>query len=307
MAAAEISGRAMGSELRIVAVDPPSGAVADAVALLDDLELRWSPFEPDAELARLHRWAGWPVPVSPPTLLLVDAMCTAWRATRGSYDPTLLPALVAHGGGHSRSLPRRSVILPDGPLRWAAAAEIEVDMAAGTVCLPAGAVLDASGIGKGMAADIAVAHLLALGAAGALVSIGGDLVCAGRPPHDSGWTVVIERPGEPGAELTRCSVSAGGVATSSTRSRRWTDLGQEGHPTIDPRTGAPAVTDLASVTVIGRTGWWAEALATAALVHRSHAVAGLLAEHGASGLWVDVDGRTDATADLAALSGLVAR
>ena len=307
MAAAELVDRVMGSELRIVAVDPPPGALAAAVEQLRALEARWSPFEPDTDLARLHRSAGTPVAVSPSTLVLVESMLAAWSSTGGAYDPTLLPVLVAHGGGWSRTAPHRLAVLPDGPVRWGAAAEIVVDRVSGTVRVPVGIALDASGIGKGLAADLAVAGLLAAGAAGALVSIGGDLACAGRAPDEAGWTVVVEQPDLPGAELTRWSVSAGGVATSSTRSHRWRVAGGERHPTVDPRTGAPASTDLAAVTVIATCGWMAEALATAALLATSSGVDALLAASGASGLWVDDVGGVHATADVAAASGLVTR
>ena len=56
------------------------------------------------------------------------------------------------------------------------------------------------------------------------------------------------------------------MATSSTRSRRWIHDGAIRHHVIDPASGAMSDTDLAAVTVIARSGWLAEAHATAAIL-----------------------------------------
>ena len=134
--------------------------------------------------------------------------------------------------------------------------EIDVDPDR-TSTVPAGVVVDAGGIGKGLAADLTVAKLLADGAHGALVGIGGDLAMAGTPR-------CRRMAGHPQNSPTRrrpctLAVSGGGVATSSTRSRRWTIGGQSRHHVIDPAAGASSTTDLATVTVIARSGWLAEA------------------------------------------------
>ncbi len=59
---------------------------------------------------------------------------------------------------------------------------IVIDPIVGAVTLPSGVELDLGGIGKGLAADLVVDELLAAGAAGACVNVGGDLR-ARRAPH----------------------------------------------------------------------------------------------------------------------------
>ena len=78
----------------------------------------------------------------------------------------------------------------------------------------------------------------------------------------------------------------------------------ERHHQIDPRRAEQSSTDLASVTVIGRSGWLAEAHATSALLSGVHDVVDYLDHHELSGIAVALDGHILATADLsvAALS-----
>jgi len=159
--------------------------------------------------------------------------------------------------------------------------------------------LDPGGIGKGLAADLAVGHLLSLGAAGALVSIGGDLAAQGDPPDEGGWIVAIEDPLAAPNIVCTLLVDGGGVATSSTRSRRWVRHGEECHHAIDPRHRAQSLTDLAAVTVIARSGWLAEAHATAALLAGSADVLDYLELNDLSGVATTWFGGVLATSDLA--------
>ena len=304
MAATEHRGTVMACQLHIIVNQPDGGAPVDldgAVDLLDHLEARWSRFLPDSDITRINDGAGTPVAVAPETVRLVETMRAAWDLTQGRYDPTILPILVANGYATSRVDAARSTVLPAGPFRVGAMDQITVDPAASTVTIPTGVALDPGGIGKGLAADTAVALLLDGGADGALVSIGGDLACAGSAPEPDGWRVNIERadPGE--TPLCRTMIDHGGVATSSTRSRRWDHEGRPRHHAIDPATGDQSDTDLAAVTVFATSGWRAEAFATAALLAGSRSVIAYLDSHHLSGLAITGDGDVLRTGDLSDL------
>lgn len=292
----------MACRLHLVVNEPGRPAqVAEAVALVERLEARWSRFLPDSDLTRVNAEPGRPVVVAAETIALVDVMQEAWRRTQGRYDPTILPILLAEGYATSRTDPTRTTVLPAGPYRTGSVEEVRIDRHARTVTVPAGTALDPGGIGKGLAADLAVAHLLAGGAAGALVSIGGDLAAAGTAPDPAGWRVDIERPDPTDTPLGRVTIDHGGVATSSTRSRRWTHAGRPRHHAIDPATGARSETDLAAVTVFAEGGWQAEAFATAALLAGRDAVLAYLDSHDLTGLAVADDGTVLRTDDLAAV------
>jgi thiamine biosynthesis lipoprotein len=303
----------MASQLQIVTIghDPaPTPGVSELlVDLLDHLEACWSRFIPESDVSRMNLAAGHPVHVDPATITLVATMIEAWRATEQRFDPTTLPALMAAGYRASIDDPRRVTILPDGAFCFHDSEvdrptldDIEIDLDADTIRLPVGLTIDAGGIGKGLAADLAVDLALRSGADGALVSIGGD-IAASSLASDSGWRVVIEHPNSGEDPVGTIAVTGGGVATSSTRSRRWRLDGVEHHHLIDPWTGVESNTDLASVTVIARSGWLAEAHATAAILAGSELVIDHLDRHQLTGVAVTTDGDVLTTPDVAELAG----
>jgi FAD:protein FMN transferase len=303
MEAAEHRFRVMASEAQVIVVEGldrfiGGGSVAAAHAYLDHLEQRWSRFLPDSDITRINLSSGRPVEVDADTITLFITMLNAWRLTHGRFDPTVLPVLMAVGYRASIEHPRRLTIVPPDDLRVGGMGEIGVDPDRLEVTVPAGVVVDAGGIGKGLAADLTVARLLAGGAHGALVGIGGDLAMAGTPPDADGWLITLEQPDPADGDLCTLAVSGGGVATSSTRSRRWTVGGQARHHVIDPAAGAPSTTDLATVTVIARSGWLAEAHATAALMSGRANVIDYLDSHALTGIAVPLDGPPLVTPDL---------
>lgn len=260
---------AMGSSAHVVVVGGPPGLVDDALARLAQLESRWSRFRPDSELCRLNARAGTWVPVSADLQLLVRTAVRAREASGGLVDPLVLGAVVAAGYDRSlddlragRPAPVGLPTPPPGPVPVG----VHVETGPGVVRLPPGTGLDPGGIGKGLAADVVAAELLAAGALGACVNVGGDLRVAGLPPSGvGGWTVAVEHPGADSSVAT-VGLTDGGVATSTTRRRRWRADDGERHHLVDPRTGLPSASPLATVTALAASAWQAEVLAKAVLL-----------------------------------------
>ena len=90
-------------------------------------------------------------------------------------------------------------------------------------------------------------------------------------------------------------VDAGGVATSSTLSRRWRAEHADHHHLIDPATGRSADTEVASITVVADAGWRAEVLATGAAIGGVDEAIGYLEGQGVDGVVVDRFGAVRAT------------
>jgi thiamine biosynthesis lipoprotein len=264
--------------------------VADVVETLDHLERCWSRFIPSSDISRINTARVGRLAVDDSTMTLLAAMVEGHRFTEGIFDPRILPALIEQGYIASRLDPSLRTELPERSGPVPPLEQLELDDLSGMVTIPVGLVLDPGGIGKGLASDLAVARLLDLGAKGALVSIGGDLAMAGVAVTDEGWLVEVERPDSIDDIVCTLAVSGGGVATSSTRSRRWMLHGRERHHQIDVATSLPSTTDLAAVTVIARCGWHAEVHATAALAAGSAGVLGYLAGHGVEGIAIDLSG-----------------
>jgi thiamine biosynthesis lipoprotein len=289
----------MGSTAHVVIVggDPDLAELArDRVA---ELEGHWSRFLPDSEISALNTSGGAPVVVGADTRLLIERSIECWKATGGLFDPTVLTAVVAAGYDRSFEVLDKTQ-LPAGPAGGGevgpapGAGLIELDAQSSSVTLPVGTGFDPGGIGKGLAADLTVADLLAAGAAGACVNLGGDVRVDGEAPTSDGWQIAIEHPAHEGQEVARVGLLAGAVATSTARYRSWTQGGQPRHHLIDPRTAMPTTTPISSVSIVAGAGWWAEALTKAVYVGGPEAATDLLAAGSATGMLVMEDGTVNA-------------
>ena len=249
----------MGSE---VVVALRGGDPDGVLSRLSDLEARWSRFRDDSEVVRAGATPH-PVVVSDETALLVECAVSAWRATGGRFDPTVVDAMEALG--YDRDLDAVLAAAPPvdlGPRTAPGCADVVVDRTTGLVHLPGALRIDAGGIGKGLAADLAATEAVADGAQGALVSIGGDVRVAGEPPS-GGWALGVEHAG---VTTARVQLDDGALVTSSTLRRSWTTTSSVVHHVVDPRTGRPTDGPAVAVSVVAGEAWWAEAVATAVLV-----------------------------------------
>lgn len=240
-------------------------ALAQAERLFTQVETCLSRFKADSELSRLNRSAGRPFPASPLLFELVELALTWREYTGGIFDPTVLPALLAHGydrsfeemaGKVAEQAGQRPNKQPDqdqvglrpGRFLKPARSQVRLSWAQRSILLPVGVGLDLGGIAKGWTVQQAAQQLGQYGPA--LVDAGGDIACVGAPPTGSAWLVGVAHPHQPGADIATLTLSNEAVATSSLVKRQWQHQGQPAHHLIDPRTGAPALTDLSSVTVI---------------------------------------------------------
>ncbi len=291
MAATEHRFRAMASAGQIVVVDAPLGLAIEAVGEVARLEDLWSRFLDHSDISRLNRAGGSPVQVAPDTLVLIATLVEAWRRTGGRCDASTLPATLANGYRSSIDDDTRTTAIPESSIWGADLNRIIIDADIGDVTLPARCTLDPGAIGKGLAADRVADWLLDRGAAGALVSLGGDLAAVGTPPEPDGWFVTVADPWLCDDDLCTVRIQAGGVATSSTRTRRWRHDGVDRHHLIDPGTGRQSATDLVAVTVMAATAWEAEAIATGAILGGSDDVLAYFAAHDVDGIATDRAGR----------------
>ena len=260
-----------------------------AVTRLARLERHWSRFIPDSELSRLNANAGRPFALSADTLTLVERAVEAWQRTDGRFDPTVLPSLIAVGYDRDFRSGLDNELAPAAELLPAPGCS-GIEIRGREVTLPPGVMIDPGGIGKGLAADIALDLVTTAGARGACVNVGGDLHVAGRPVATERWSVAIEHPLEPGRSLGRVELVDEALVSSWRTRRVWRSGDDRRHHLIDPRTGSPAWTGLAGVTVLAPEAWWAEALATAVFLAGADEAPELVRRHGVSALLVRDDG-----------------
>ncbi len=289
--------RAMGSDAHVIVVGGPDGLIEEARDRIEDLERRWSRFRPGSEVSLLNDRAGSWVDVSAETRLLVELAIVAWRLTGGAFDATVLGSVLR--SGYTRSFDLGPITAHGSSTLLLGCTDIDVDGAA--VRLPAGTGFDPGGIGKGLAADLVVAEMLAAGAAGVCVNLGGDLRVAGEPPAADAWTVAIEHPAA-SVPLALVGLTAGAVATSTTLKRAWSIDGDTFHHLIDPATGRSSDTDLTLASVVTGQAWMAEVLAKAVLLRGRRRAFDVL-DANADALVVDGGGEVFTTLGLLAFTG----
>ena len=156
------------------------------------------------------------------------------------------------------------------------------------VTMPDGMQLDFGAVGKGYTGDIIAELLKEQGVTSALLDIGGNIqmvgrkpstVClravmncggniqmVGRKPDGSRWRLGIQNPFWEGS-LGVLESEDGAVVTSGNYERYFIgeDGKQYGH-IIDPATGYPAESGLASISIIAKEGKLCDALSTAIYV-----------------------------------------
>jgi thiamine biosynthesis lipoprotein len=263
--------RALGTTAVIAAAEP--AALPEARRILE-AELKafddaCSRFRPDSELSELNRLSGEWVEVGPLLFLAVEIALAVAERTGGLVDPTVGANL--RDAGYDRTF--AEVLLRDGtrfrpsfqPVAGWRCVELDADRRA--IRVPPRVELDLGATAKALAADRAAGAASVSVRSGVLVSLGGDVAVADTAPP-GGWPVRIADDHAtpldgPGPVV---SISAGGLASSGTRVRRWTSSGGELHHIIDPRTGRPAATSWHTVSVAAPTCVDANAASTAAIV-----------------------------------------
>lgn len=272
-----LSGQTMGTTWAVQVVLPADLAEAAVRARLEAVFTgiidQMSAWEPTSELSRFNASpAGTIQSIGPDFALVLSRALAIAEATEGVFDPTF-GALTDLWGLGARPVPPglpsderlRAALVQGGWKR------LVFDPFGGTIVQPGGMALDVNGVAKGHAVDRAAEALTALGLSAFLVEIGGELRGEGVKPDGLPWWVQLEEPPEavPGAARRAPMIVAlhGLSIATSGDYRRGFDLGGKayGH-TLDPRTGRPCETGLASVSVLHPDCLSADAYATALTV-----------------------------------------
>ncbi len=214
------------------------------------------------------------------------------EASDGAFDITLgtLTKLWGFGNGEEK-VPSQSDI--DNALQNIGYKKLTLN--GHFVTLADGAQLDLGAVGKGAACDeiklLADEYKLDR----AVVSVGGSILLYG----DGEFTVGVRDPfGETEDCVGTLTLEACCVSTSGNYERYFTENGVRYHHILDPRTGYPADSGLASVTVVSESGIYSDALSTACFVIGYEKSLELLDEFNAEAVFVTEDGEINVTEGL---------
>ena len=140
-----------------------------------------------------------------------------------------------------------------------------LDEAAGTAAIPDGVEIDLGSVAKGFTGDVLTGLLKEYGVESAMLDLGGNIQTVGLKPDGSLWRVGVQDPDGDGI-LGVVEAAELAVITSGGYERYFEQDGVRYWHIIDPDTGAPARSGLASVTVAGESGAVCDALSTALFV-----------------------------------------
>lgn len=215
--------------------------------------------------------------VSPETGQLLERALDIAELTEGDFDPTIYAAMRDWGfysnSGHGYRVPPLAQAARQIDYRNIHAGEITAGENTGrywvTVNYPS-VGLDLGGIAKGYTSERALEVMEDSGVTSAIVSLGGNVGTLGRKPDGSAWNVAIQDPEQESGYIATLSLGeAEGCVyaiTSGGYQRYFEEDGKRYHHILDPKTGAPAETDLLSVTIVSEDGTLADGLSTALFV-----------------------------------------
>ena len=242
--------------------DEFTDSITSAMLLIDST---LSPFNPHSAVSALN--SGDSIRLTP---MLHDVLAMSqqvWKESSGHFDPTAGPLINAYGFG-----PKQERTFPDSASIREMLSYVGMDkiMIRDNVLIKPDRRMqfNFSALAKGYGCDCVAATLARGGVRNYMVEIGGEIVVAGKSPRGDKWHIAVDKPIESATSEVHESqiiiaLSDCAVATSGNY-RNFRDNGSKriGH-IVDPTTGLPSETDVASATVIAHDCMTADAYATA--------------------------------------------
>ena len=186
------------------------------------------------------------------------------KATDGNFDITVgaLTKLWGFSGGNYR-LPSEDEIA----LALDSVGYEKISLEGNVLKKPAQTKIDLGGIAKGYATDRLFEILEEQDVKGAVFSLGGNVLTFGQNSKGKKWSVAVTDPKDKNS-FVKTVEREGNLAfvTSGDYQRYFEQNGEKYHHILDPKTGYPSKGELSSVTVISKSGFYADGLSTALFV-----------------------------------------
>ena len=228
------------------------------------LEALLSRYIPDSEINRINHSAGTrAVKISDCTYEVLTKAYAFSELCQGCFDVTIGPLVDLWRYSKSISVRPDETRIAEN-LALVNYQDLILDPIKKTAALRrAGQSIDLGGIGKGYAADQVLRILMKNGIKSAFTNFGGNVAAIGSKPDQSAWRIGIQHPRLENKLIGAVSVVNKSVVTSGDYQRNFTDQhGRKFHHILDPKTGYPSQSGLASVTVIADSAMAADALST---------------------------------------------
>lgn len=233
--------------------ESPDSILTEVVNRLKIYEQRFSANDPNSELMVINQNAGIrPVSVHPDLYQLIK-IGKFHSCAPDSYLNIAIGPLVQTWriGFHDAKVPSTREI--EKLLEKTNPQNILLNDAEQSVCLTEkGMFIDLGSLAKGYIADLVIRYLKNEGVASALINLGGNVVGLGPSGNHEKkhWTIGIQNPLlNRNQYLTALKIANQSVVTSGIYERSLVNEGQIYHHILDPHTGYPITTDVASLTI----------------------------------------------------------
>lgn len=252
---------AMDTYMTLSAYGDNAGAALEAASgEITRLEAQISVTAPGSEIYSLN--AAGSAELSEDTEELLRFALEMNQRTAGALDVTLYPVTSSWGfTKEEHHVPTEeelsSLLALTGPDK------LELNGTAAS--LSEGSQIDLGAVGKGYAGDLAAEALKENGVTSALLDLGGNIQTVGTKPDGSLWKIGIRDPFSDGVFGT-LTIGEAAVVTSGAYERFFVEDGVTYWHIIDPTTGKPASSGVASATIVGSEGRLCDALSTSAFV-----------------------------------------
>ena len=279
----KIGGKTMGTFYNITVIgDYPGGQEQlrhEAEEVLDRVNREISFFDKNSELSRFNQHKSTePFRVSQDVADVVIASLRAGKELNGAVDVTVGPLVNLWGFGHVKSENQSGI--PDESAINAARKRIGLDKLHAVVGYNVAELkkdipnleVDLSTVGEGFGAD-KLAELMDLrGIQNYMVSVAGAIRTKGLNSRGKDWVIAIEHPTAEQSvgqrlEVPVCTMGQAISTSGSYRNYKIDEkTGQRLSHIIDPATGRPITHHTVSVTVVGATALWTDAIDTGLMV-----------------------------------------
>ncbi len=277
---AEASIFAMDTFMKVTAFGPQAeAAVKAAEDEINRLDQLLAAENENGEVGQLNRSGS--STLTADTAYLVERALEINRQTEGAFNMMMYPLMKAWGFiGGEYAVPDQDTI--EGLLPLADVAGVTYDPRSREIRFQQqGMEIDFGGIAKGYTSARIMEIFDEYGVTSGIVNLGGNVQVKGGKTDTTPWRVGIQHPEKPGEYLGILSLRDQAAITSGGYERFFEQDGVRYHHILDPETGKPAESGLASVTIISPDGTLADGLSTALFVMGLERAEAFWQEHGA--------------------------
>ena len=243
--------------------EDPAVIIDECFDYIRELEKILSRTVKNSDIAMLNKVSGGTVSVSDETREVLEKSILYGELTDGAFDVTIarVSELWDFVSGED--------IVPEENVIKEAVETVDynnIKMDGNNVYLENGSEIDLGAIAKGYIADKAAQFLREKGVTSAIVNLGGNNIVIGRN-GERAFRIGIQKPTATTGEFSGVvNIEDMSIVTSGAYQRFFVKDGVTYHHILDPETGYPAESDIASVSIICETSADADALSTSCFI-----------------------------------------